>query len=278
MTKRHYEDLTKGSTPFVCQWCNLKLARATIQQLQSEVASLKLELAEAKAAATTSKLQSSDSLAIHSYASAAAQPPRNQLDRSNSARGQRGAQRPRASQQRGAQRSRTANTAAPATSESASASAKVRVEGARRIWNTFIHATVKTVESAISRFCKVDGLKIKRKLRTNHRTGKPSWWFVVHGEETKLVELESKWDNLHTQASWVLQPCYKPAADDNESSSATAGDNSPSTNATPELEHHDQAVNSSESHVSNNNSESNQAIDGPSQEEHPGHGTDDDHK
>lgn len=260
----------------------MKLARATIQQLQSEVASLKLELAEAKAVATTSKPQSSDSLAILSYASAAAQPPRNQPDRSNSARGQRGAQRPRASQQRGAQRprtaqqTRTANTAAPGTS--ASASAKVRVEGARRIWNTFIHATVKTVESAISRFCKVDGLKIKRKLRTNHRTGKPSWWFVVHGEETKLCELESKWDNLHTQASWVLQSCYKPVADDNESSSATVGDNSPSTNATPELEHHDQAVNSSESHVSNNNSESNQAIDDPSQEEHPGHGTDDDHK
>ena len=97
VTKRHYEDLTKGSTPFVCQWCNLKLARTTIQQLQSEVASLKLELVEAKAAATTSKLQSSDSLATRSYASAAAQPPRNQPDRSNSARGQQGAQRPRAS-------------------------------------------------------------------------------------------------------------------------------------------------------------------------------------
>ena len=52
VTKRHYEDLTKGSSPFVCQWCSLKTSHAIIQQLQSEVAALKLELVEAKASIT----------------------------------------------------------------------------------------------------------------------------------------------------------------------------------------------------------------------------------
>ena len=34
------------SSPFVCQWCSPKLSRNIIQQLQSEVASLKQELME----------------------------------------------------------------------------------------------------------------------------------------------------------------------------------------------------------------------------------------
>ena len=51
---------------------------------------------------------------------------------------------------------------------------KVKVDGARKIWNTWTHTTTKTIEIAISRFCKVDGLKIKRKSRINDRSGKPS--------------------------------------------------------------------------------------------------------
>lgn len=156
---------------------------------------------------------------------------------------------------------------------------------------------------------KVDGLKIKRKY-TNGPRNKPSkWWFIIHGEESTLKQLTDGWSAVKYQTNWSLEPVYTFAENpsshqptmaapttsdtcaghmhdppspttqqDNESSSATAGDNSPSTNATPELEHHDQAVNSSESHVSNNNSECNQVIDGTSQEEHPGHGTDDDHE
>ena len=84
------------------------------------------------------------------------------------------------------------------------------MEGAQRIWNTYVHATTKIIEKA-SRFCKGKGLRFKRKTRMNGHTGKMIWWFVVHRDESTLDELDSKWEHLHTQASWVLQPCTKPA-------------------------------------------------------------------
>jgi hypothetical protein len=49
--KGHFEKLSKSSTPYVCEWCSLKTTQSIIQQLQSEIVSLKLELAEAKALA-----------------------------------------------------------------------------------------------------------------------------------------------------------------------------------------------------------------------------------
>ena len=91
------------------------------------------------------------------------------------------------------------------------------------MWNTYIHATTKTVENAISRFCLVEGLSIKRKTRTNNRTGKLNWWFVIHDEEAKLRELENKWEALQTQTLWVLEKCTKPT-ESPENSSAIVQD------------------------------------------------------
>ena len=98
---------------------------------------------------------------------------------------------------------------------------KVKVDGARKIWNTWTHTTTKSVEIAISRFCKVDGLKIKRKSRINDHSGKTIWWFVVHGDESKLCELENKWEQVSVQTLWELHPCYRP------SSLATVTDSEP---------------------------------------------------
>jgi hypothetical protein len=73
VTKRQFDELSKGSLPFVCQWCSLKSASSTIQKLQSEVEALKTELATTKS--TLTKLQN-DYLQIpsqtQSYASVAA--------------------------------------------------------------------------------------------------------------------------------------------------------------------------------------------------------------
>ena len=35
VTKKHYEELAKGNSPYVCEWCTLKTTHAVIQQLQS---------------------------------------------------------------------------------------------------------------------------------------------------------------------------------------------------------------------------------------------------
>ena len=73
------------------------------------------------------------------------------------------------------------------------------------------HATTRTrtVENAIDRFCNIQGLNIRRKVSRNDQSGKSSWWFVIHAEESVLNDLESKWDSLNTQTSWLLKSCSK---------------------------------------------------------------------
>ena len=73
------------------------------------------------------------------------------------------------------------------------------------------HTTTKTIKNAISRFCNIEGLSIRRKTRNNPSTQKENWWFVIHADEVLLNELESKWDLVNLQTSWVLQYCSKPA-------------------------------------------------------------------
>ena len=92
--------------------------------------------------------------------------------------------------------------------------AKVKVEGARRIWNTWIHTTTKSVETAIAKFCgKIEGLRVKRKTRVSERSGKTLWWFVIHGEERKLCDLESLWERVSVHTSWEIRSCFMPAPD-----------------------------------------------------------------
>ena len=74
VTKGHFERLSKSSTPYVYEWCSLKTTQAIIQQLQSEIASLKLELAEAKALAVRSSTMPQTTSST--YAAAASHPPR----------------------------------------------------------------------------------------------------------------------------------------------------------------------------------------------------------
>ena len=103
------------------------------------------------------------------------------------------------------------SAAATNSTTSAPSRARVRVEGARRIWGTHPHATTRTVENAIERFCNVQGLRIKRKTSRSVQSRKSSWWFVVHADEPVLRELDEKWESLSTQTSWILKPCSKPA-------------------------------------------------------------------
>ena len=217
VTTKHYEELTKNSSPYICQWCTLKTTHAIIQQLQSEVASLKLELAEAKAQATQ-RSNACPPLPTTTYATAAALPPRQPSTHSANRRGKKA---PRHLHSVAPRPVNSTNSSSPQDqARTRSHIARVRVEGARRIWNTYIHTSTKSIENAISRFCKLDlkGLRIKRKTRSNDRTGKLNWWFVIHGEESMLCELESSWDALQTQTSWVLETCTKPATDSNISS------------------------------------------------------------
>ena len=158
----------------------------------------------------------------HSYASVTA--------RRGTARSKKQPQRNRPRSQQGgsaATRSRitTGTSTAPEASASAASSSeapestaqgssserrpRVKVKGARKVWATHPHATVKTVENVISRFCNIQGLKIRRKIRRNEISGKSIWWFVIHANEAVLSELDAKWDSVNVQTSWILNQCTK---------------------------------------------------------------------
>ena len=34
------------------------------------------------------------------------------------------------------------------------------------------------------------------------------WWYVIHGDESVLVHLESNWEQINLQTSWKLEPCF----------------------------------------------------------------------
>ena len=88
--------------------------------------------------------------------------------------------------------------------------ARVRVVGARRIWGTMRNCTTKSVRNAINHVCKIDkGIYVKRKFFENPATGKFKWWFTLHGNESLLNDLESKWPSVHSQTMWKLEPCFK---------------------------------------------------------------------
>ena len=54
----------------------------------------------------------------------------------------------------------------------------------------------------ILRVSKIGGeVRIKRKDKENPTTGRPRWWYVVHGSESTLMELEAKWDQLSESAN-----------------------------------------------------------------------------
>ena len=86
---------------------------------------------------------------------------------------------------------------------------KVRVVGARRIWGTLKNSTASIVKSVISRLCKVDGeIRVRRKDKEGTLSKRSMWWYVVHGDEPLLTQLESKWDQVNLQTSWKLEPCF----------------------------------------------------------------------
>ena len=115
---------------------------------------------------------------------------------------------------------------------------KVQVSGARRVWGTLRESTVRSVKSVISRLCNVNtGIRIKRKTRT--LSDKPQWWYVVHGDESVLSNLESRWDQVSVQTSCQLQPCYmytdpeSVAVNDNTEDTSAASEPVPIREHTP---------------------------------------------
>ena len=207
VTKSHYTELA-SATPFICQFCTLNTYKAIIQQLQTEVEGLKSELASVK---TLLKQQQGQTQARHDSKSYAAAASQSRGERRTAGKKKK---QPAAGGQLNCESTeRVGEPKALLQHATVKNGPRVRVEGARRVWGTMKHTTTKTIKNAISRFCKIESLSVRRKVRNNPSTQKESWWFVIHADEVLLNELESKWDSVNLQTSWVLQYCSKPAVD-----------------------------------------------------------------
>ena len=91
---------------------------------------------------------------------------------------------------------------------------KIKVDGARRIWNTMPTCSARAVATTIAKLVptKLD-LQVKRK--TKRLTNKTIWWFVVHGSEGDLTLLEQDWEKVQCQTLWSLQNCFMSSNNDN---------------------------------------------------------------
>ena len=92
-------------------------------------------------------------------------------------------------------------------------SSKVKVQGARKIWGTSRECTTKSVKNVIARVCNMNkGVYMKRKVAENPQSKKSNWWFVLHGNESVLCDLERKGPLVYSQKLWKLQPCFKSSS------------------------------------------------------------------
>ena len=215
VTVSHFRSLQTNSSPFTCLFCTQTAFKTTVECLQSEIDKLRADVDKLKEAPEVSRERQEVAPRVPpmNYSRAVTQP--NQAKRSKRKKPPSYTSTSASSLLPGSSSvpgpsSSHAGVGEPVSNECTSTRprARTKVDGARRIWGTMNQTSVKTVQNAISRFCKMDGLSIKRKTKTG--SSKSSWWFVVHADEKVLCELESKWDEVHLHTSWMLQTCSKP--------------------------------------------------------------------
>ena len=52
-------------------------------------------------------------------------------------------------------------------------------------------------------------LQVRRKYKTNHAGQITRWWFLIHGDQQVLLNLEKLWEYVAAQTSSKLEPCLK---------------------------------------------------------------------
>ena len=179
VTKSHYTELA-SATPFICQFCTLKTYKAIVQQLQTEVEGLKSELASVK---TLLKQQHGQTQARHDSKSYAAAASQSRGERRTAGKKKK---QPAAGGQLNCESTeRIGEPKALLQHAIVKNGPRVRVEGACRVWGTMKHTIPLRlyIKNAISRFCKIESLSVRRKVRNNPSTQKESWWFVIHADE-----------------------------------------------------------------------------------------------
>ena len=228
ITEEQYQELTAKKAEFLCPTCCRAKQQLEIDTLSSEVAMLKLELAQLKEAVTVlsqkqKQNQAQMTVVADTYASRAAQKA------GCAKKGGNGA----GAASRSARRESSEATVPTSSQKSVGGIQTARrheierekVPGARRVWGTLKSTTPGAISSALKKLTTVGSqVTIKRKHR-QLASGHTRWWFVLRSEEEVLTQLEGEWERVGLQLAWKLEPCFMPKQDGSLTRETNAGSN-----------------------------------------------------
>jgi hypothetical protein len=84
---------------------------------------------------------------------------------------------------------------------------------------------VRSVEVTLNKVLSLgdsDGISVRRKYKHGMHGRKARWWFVLHGSESTLANIEQKWESMTLQTGWKIEPCYRPSDTDSGSESGNS--------------------------------------------------------
>ena len=97
----------------------------------------------------------------------------------------------------------------------------------RRVWGTRKDAPSSVVLQTVRQLTKADPenrLTVKRKFKEGRYGRRDRWWFLLHGPEPILDELNSAWNSVSLQLGWKLEECTKPYEEENSATGGNEGD------------------------------------------------------
>ena len=70
--------------------------------------------------------------------------------------------------------------------------------------------TSAVISNAVRRLVSdANAFTVKRKYKTNTDGLVKKWWFVIRGDEEKIMYLQREWGKIEIQTGWRLEPVYE---------------------------------------------------------------------
>ena len=202
----YFQELANSPAPFVCFSCYQRLQKAITSQLQDEVSRLKAEIGSLRD--KLNEMSNCEPAPVQRTWSTVVKSKRYQnRTATNTVHNhcdQKSAVAAKESHQSESRKQENTDSAARPQRSKVS----TLVHGARRIWGTLRACSATAVKNAIQTLSKSKPhLHVKRKTKVVQ--GREIWWFVLHGEEAVLKNLDAEWEMIAIQTNWKIEPCFK---------------------------------------------------------------------
>ena len=226
LTRTYYNELEASDEPFKCMPCSLKSQNQIVASLLTTIEELKTQVSDLQEKVTSS----TDTTDYCQDTVAGMQNDVQQLQ-SDLAK-QRSLYSNIVKQSKkganSAQRKRVFRPTLPPKEKTQGNKTKVTVQGSRKLWGTRRSTNTATIISSFNMIPNADpqlkGVTIKRKFKSNTRSSKQKWWFVIRSEESLLKSLDENWNYVKALTGWLLEPLlrYEESTPDENGSQHTA--------------------------------------------------------